>query len=78
VIGLVAGWLAGLILNGSGYGLARDLVIGVIGAFLGGFVAGQLASASSPVSYSRWQHRGLDDRVTLALTGFSLQKETQG
>lgn len=35
-IGLVAGWLAGLLLGGGG--LIRNLVVGVIGAFVGGFV----------------------------------------
>ncbi len=38
LIGLVAGWLAGLILKGSGYGWIGDLVVGVIGAFVGGFL----------------------------------------
>jgi uncharacterized membrane protein YeaQ/YmgE (transglycosylase-associated protein family) len=42
LIGLVAGWLAGLILKGSGYGLIGDLIIGVIGALLGGFLFGLL------------------------------------
>jgi uncharacterized membrane protein YeaQ/YmgE (transglycosylase-associated protein family) len=37
LIGLVAGWLAGMIMKGSGFGLIGDLIIGVIGAFLGGF-----------------------------------------
>lgn len=38
VIGLLAGWLAGLFVKGSGFGLVGDLVIGVIGAFVGGFL----------------------------------------
>ena len=38
LIGLVAGWLAGLIMKGSGFGLIGDLVVGVIGALLGGFL----------------------------------------
>ena len=36
VIGLIAGWLAGKVLGGGG--LIRNLVIGVLGAFVGGFV----------------------------------------
>jgi uncharacterized membrane protein YeaQ/YmgE (transglycosylase-associated protein family) len=40
IIGLIAGWLAGKIMKGSGYGLIGDLVIGVIGAFIGGFLFG--------------------------------------
>ena len=38
VIGLVAGWLAGLILRDSGMGILKNLVVGVIGAYLGGYL----------------------------------------
>ncbi len=38
VIGLVAGWLAGLIMKGGGFGLVGDLVVGVVGALLGGWL----------------------------------------
>jgi len=38
IIGLVAGWLAGLVSRGSGFGLWGDLITGVIGAFVGGFL----------------------------------------
>ncbi len=37
VVGLVAGWLASAVLGG-GYGLVGDIVIGVVGAFLGGLI----------------------------------------
>jgi len=38
VIGLVAGWLAGVIMPGKGFGLIGDLIIGLVGAFLGGLI----------------------------------------
>lgn len=38
LVGMVAGWLAGKITKGSGYGVLGDIVIGVIGAFVGGFL----------------------------------------
>lgn len=38
LIGLVAGWLASLIVKGDGSGLLMNLVIGVIGGLLGGWV----------------------------------------
>jgi uncharacterized membrane protein YeaQ/YmgE (transglycosylase-associated protein family) len=38
LIGLAAGWLAGQIMKGSGYGLIGDLIVGVIGAVLGGWL----------------------------------------
>lgn len=41
-VGLVAGWLAGLIVQGSGFGIVGDIVIGVIGAFFGSWLLPQL------------------------------------
>ncbi len=38
LIGLTAGWLAGRIMKGSGYGLAGNLIVGVIGALIGPFI----------------------------------------
>jgi uncharacterized membrane protein YeaQ/YmgE (transglycosylase-associated protein family) len=38
LIGLAAGWLAGQIMKGGGFGLVGDLIVGVIGALLGGFL----------------------------------------
>ncbi len=40
VIGLAAGWLAGMTMSGGGYGIIRDIVLGLIGALIGGFIAG--------------------------------------
>ena len=42
LIGIIAGWLAGKIMRGTGYGLLGDLVLGIIGSLLGGFVFGLL------------------------------------
>jgi uncharacterized membrane protein YeaQ/YmgE (transglycosylase-associated protein family) len=42
IIGVVAGFLAGKIMKGGGFGLLGDLVVGVIGAFLGGWLFGML------------------------------------
>lgn len=42
LVGLIAGWLAGLIMKGSGYGIIGDIVIGIIGALIGGHVLGWL------------------------------------
>ena len=41
-VGLVAGWLAGRIMKGGGFGLVGDLVIGVIGSFVGVWLFGVL------------------------------------
>ena len=42
LIGAVAGWLAGLIMKGSGFGILGNIIVGVIGGFLGGFLFGLL------------------------------------
>jgi uncharacterized membrane protein YeaQ/YmgE (transglycosylase-associated protein family) len=38
LVGLIAGWLAGLMMKGSGYGVIGDIVVGLIGSFLGGLI----------------------------------------
>jgi uncharacterized membrane protein YeaQ/YmgE (transglycosylase-associated protein family) len=38
LIGLVAGWLAGLLVKGGGFGIIGDVIVGVLGAFIGGFL----------------------------------------
>ena len=50
VIGLIAGWLAGKLVRGSQFGIIGDTIIGVVGALLGGFVAGQVFHISNAVS----------------------------
>ncbi len=42
LVGLVAGWLAGKIMKGSGFGLVGDLIFGVVGAFVGAWLFGLL------------------------------------
>ena len=42
IVGLVAGWLAGQVMKGGGYGLVGDIVVGVVGALVGGFLASQI------------------------------------
>jgi len=37
-IGLVAGWLASRVAGGGGYGVVGDIVLGIVGAFLGGVI----------------------------------------
>ncbi len=38
IVGLIAGWLAGLVMSGGGYGIIMDIVMGLIGAFVGGLI----------------------------------------
>ena len=50
VIGCLAGFLAGKIMKGSGFGLVGDLVVGVLGAFVGGWVFSLLGIAAEASS----------------------------
>jgi uncharacterized membrane protein YeaQ/YmgE (transglycosylase-associated protein family) len=42
VVGAIAGWLAGAIVKGGGFGLLGDIVVGVVGAFVGGWLLPKL------------------------------------
>jgi uncharacterized membrane protein YeaQ/YmgE (transglycosylase-associated protein family) len=39
IIGALAGWLAGMFVKGGGFGLLGDIVVGIVGAFIGGWLA---------------------------------------
>ncbi len=46
LIGLCAGWLAGQLVKGSGFGLVGDIVVGVVGSLLGGYLFSTFGVAS--------------------------------
>ena len=46
LIGALAGWLAGQIMQGSGFGILGNIVIGVVGSFIGGFAFSLLGFTS--------------------------------
>jgi uncharacterized membrane protein YeaQ/YmgE (transglycosylase-associated protein family) len=46
ILGGVAGWLAGLIMKGRGFGILGNIVVGIIGGFLGGFLFGLIGVTS--------------------------------
>jgi len=39
VVGLIAGWLAGVVMRGGGFGVVGDIIVGILGALIGGFLA---------------------------------------
>jgi uncharacterized membrane protein YeaQ/YmgE (transglycosylase-associated protein family) len=47
LIGILAGWLAGQLMKGRGFGLLGDLIVGVIGSLLGSFLFGLLGIYSA-------------------------------
>ena len=42
VVGLIAGWLAGKVMRGGGYGVVIDIVLSILGGIVGGWVFGML------------------------------------
>jgi len=46
IVGLIAGFLAGKVMKGGGFGVLMDIVIGIVGAVIGGWVFGMLGVSS--------------------------------
>jgi uncharacterized membrane protein YeaQ/YmgE (transglycosylase-associated protein family) len=47
VVGLIAGWLAGVVMKGGGYGIAADIVLGILGAIVGGWIFSMLGVSAA-------------------------------
>jgi uncharacterized membrane protein YeaQ/YmgE (transglycosylase-associated protein family) len=47
IVGLIAGFLAGKVMKGGGFGVVMDIVIGIVGAMIGGWVFGLLGIFSN-------------------------------
>jgi uncharacterized membrane protein YeaQ/YmgE (transglycosylase-associated protein family) len=53
LVGLVAGWATGKIMKGNGYGFWMDIILGIVGALVGGFIARALGfSAQGGLIYT--------------------------
>ncbi len=46
VVGIIAGWLAGVIMKGGGYGVIWDLILGIAGAVIGGWLFGYAGASA--------------------------------
>jgi uncharacterized membrane protein YeaQ/YmgE (transglycosylase-associated protein family) len=46
IVGLVAGFLASVVMRGGGYGIVGDIVVGIVGALIGGFIMNALGFSS--------------------------------
>ena len=47
ISGIIAGWLAGVIVKGRGFGLIGDFIIGLIGGVIGGWLSGLLGFSAT-------------------------------
>ena len=52
VIGFIAGWLAGKVMKGGGYGVPMDLALGIVGGVIGRVIFGLLGLSASSVTGS--------------------------
>lgn len=62
IIGIIAGWLTGKIMKGDGYGVIMDMVIGLVGALIGGWV-------TSLVGFGTASNHGLIVSILIATLG---------
>jgi len=60
VVGLIAGWLAGKVMKGGGYGVLVDIILGILGGVLGGWLFGMLGI---------WRGGGLIASLIVAFIG---------
>jgi len=62
IIGVIAGWLTGKLMKGSGFGFLMDMVVGLIGALIGGFI-------SSHMGFGGVGQHGLIVSILIAVVG---------
>ena len=62
IIGLIAGWITGKLMKGSGYGFFMDMIVGLVGALVGGFI-------SSSLGFGGVGQHGLTMSIVIAVIG---------
>ena len=60
IVGLIAGWLAGQVMKGGGYGVLMDIVLGLLGGIVGGWLFGSLGI---------WPEAGILGSIIVAFVG---------
>jgi len=53
IIGGLAGWLASVLVRGSGSGILMDIIVGIVGAFIGGLIV-QLLGGTGFTGFNLW------------------------
>ncbi len=46
IVGAIAGWLAGVVVKGGGFGLIGDIIVGIVGGFVAGWLFGHVLNIS--------------------------------
>ncbi len=75
IIGIIAGWLTGKLMSGGGYGAIMDMVVGLIGALVGGFVMSHLFGAAAS---GGWIYSIIVAVIGAVLLTFLLRLVTKG
>jgi uncharacterized membrane protein YeaQ/YmgE (transglycosylase-associated protein family) len=60
IVGLIAGWLAGQVMKGGGYGVLMDILLGLVGGLIGGWLFGSLGI---------WPGGGIVGAILVAFVG---------
>lgn len=60
IVGLVSGWLAGVLMKGGGFGIVGDIIVGILGAVIGGYLFGAVGV---------WPGGGLLGSIIVATVG---------
>ena len=60
LVGLIAGWLAGQVMKGGGYGVLVDIILGILGGVVGGWIFGALGI---------WHGGGMIGSIIVAFVG---------
>jgi uncharacterized membrane protein YeaQ/YmgE (transglycosylase-associated protein family) len=60
VVGMIAGWLAGVVMKGGGYGVLVDIILGILGGIVGGWIFGLLGI---------WPGGGMIGSIIVAFVG---------
>lgn len=50
LLGAIAGWIAGQLMKGGGFGLIGNIIVGIVGSFVGGWLAGVLGISGAETS----------------------------
>jgi uncharacterized membrane protein YeaQ/YmgE (transglycosylase-associated protein family) len=65
LVGLIAGWLASNVMGGGGYGVIYDVILGLVGAVVGGLLFGYVMESDT----SAWGNPGFWGTVLVAFLG---------
>ena len=69
IVGLIAGWLAGQVMKGGGYGVIVDIVLGILGGIVGGWLFGMLGI---------WPGGGIIGAIVVAFVGAVFETDVDG